>query len=274
MLTTLVIAFREFFEAFLIVGIFLGLSRKLKLKRETEILIAALVGIIISIGLSSVTYFLGDAARGVLTKNGTELLENYLLLFSGFFISYVVFSLHNRISENKKGIIKNVTTKLEKETFDFSLFATIVFLVSREGFEIALFTASTSLFSQFSQNLLGLLVGLLLSGIFGTLAYIAYTKFPIKKVFRITEYMIIILGAAMVQVGLTELLEHQFNFHLASIASFGFNFFPPEDSIVGHLIRNFVGMDNEFSLPRLLIMLAYIAVIYLFFKQKTQIKKA
>ncbi|MBI4226387.1 hypothetical protein HY612_04725, partial [Candidatus Roizmanbacteria bacterium] len=49
MLTTLVISLREFLEVFLIIGVFLGISKKLKLKREREIIFASLLGVIISL---------------------------------------------------------------------------------------------------------------------------------------------------------------------------------------------------------------------------------
>lgn len=268
MFSIAIIAFREFLEAFLIVGVFLGVSRKLKLKKETEITLAAIIGIAISFILSAGTYAFGDSARAVLTEERAEVLESYLMLFSGFFIAYVIFSLHQRISADKKSIIKNVKNKLENKAFDFTLFATIAFLVIREGFEIALFTASTSLFSVFFQNMLGLIIGFGLASIIGLVAFLAYTKFPIQKVFRVTEYMIMLLGASMVQVGATELLKHQFNIHLADIASFGLKFMPDHHSVLGHALRSFTGIDQEFSLPRLLIMVIYIAGIYVFVKPR------
>lgn len=261
---TTIIAFREFLEAFLIIGVFLGVSQKLGLNKEKEIGIAAVIGIIISFVLSIGTYAFGDAARAILTETNAELLENYLMLFSGFFLAYVVVSLHKQLSKNKKEIIKKAMTKLEKQAFDFSLFATIVLLVTREGFEIALFTASTSLFTIFFENMTGLVVGFYLAATIGGLAYLAYTKFPIQKVFRITEYMILLLGASMVQVGTTEVLEHQFNFHLADIVSFGFRFMPDEHTVLGHAIQSFTGLDAEFSLPRLAIMIIYIGGIIVF----------
>ena len=49
MITTAVISFREFLEAFLIVGVFLGISRKLNLKKEFEIGLAVIIGIIFSL---------------------------------------------------------------------------------------------------------------------------------------------------------------------------------------------------------------------------------
>ncbi len=270
MFSIAIIAFREFLEIFLIIGVFLGVSRKLRLKKETEIGIAAALGILISVILSTATYTFGDAARVILTEKRAELLGNYLMLFSGFFIAYVIFSLHRRISENKKAIIKTAKTKLENRAFDFTLFATIILLVIREGFEIALFTASTSLFAVFFQNMMGLFIGLGSASLVGIAAFFTYTKFPIQKVFRITEYMIMLLGASMVQVGTTELLAHQFNFRLSDIVSFQMRFMPDERSLIGHAVRSFTGIDSEFSLARLSIMAGYIGVIYLLFLGKNK----
>lgn len=55
--TTAIITFREFLEAFLIIGVFLGMSKKLHLKKEIEITLAAGIGFAISISLAIVTYF-------------------------------------------------------------------------------------------------------------------------------------------------------------------------------------------------------------------------
>lgn len=271
MFTVAIIAFREFLEAFLIVGIFLGISKKLKLKREVEIAIAAGIGFAISLLLSIVTYAFGDTARGVLTEERAEILESYLLIFSGGFLAYVVLSLHDTLRRGRGKRILTAHKKLEKNAFDISLFATIIFLVVREGFEIALFTASTSLFSVFFQNVLGLLLGFVLASAIGLLTYFSYIKFPIGKVFKVTEYMIILLGAALIQLGITELLEHSFAIHIEDIYQFPFQFLPSDETVLGHFIKTLTGVDQEFSLIRLAIMGAYIFIIYLLFMRKNTV---
>lgn len=268
MITTAIIAFREFLEAFLIVGVFLGISKKLRLKREIEIGFAAGIGLIISLAMSALTYIFGDLARGILTEKNAEMLESYLLIFSGCFIAYVVFSLHDVLQKGRGEKLIKAHQKLQANTFDISLFATIVILVVREGFEIALFTASTSLFSVFLQNFAGLLIGFISASILGFLTFLAYVKFPIGKVFKITEYMIVLLGASLVQNGITELLEHMFNIHLSNILQLPLQFLPPEHSLVGHFLQSFAGIDNEFSLIRLFIMIVYIGTIYILFGRK------
>jgi FTR1 family protein len=275
MFTTAIIAFREFFEAFLIVGIFLGISKRLNLKREVEILFAASVGFVISLVMSTLLYIFSDFARAILTEERAELLESYLLIFSGFFIAYVIFSLHDVLSRSRGGKLLKAHQKLEKNSFDISLFITIVMLVVREGFEIALFTASTSLFTVFLQNFIGLLTGFASAGIIGSLSYISYLKLPIGKVFKVTEYMIILLGASLVQNGITELFEHTWDIDLSSIFSIHLTFLPSASTSLGHLVQSFVGIDQHFSLIRLLIMIFYIGGVYFLFlrKQPVPVKK-
>src|SRR3989338_2948038 len=263
MITTAIISFREFLEAFLIVGVFLGISRKLNLKKEFEIGLAAVIGVVFSLLLATGTYLFGNQVHGVLTEKNAELLEGYLMVFSGLFIAYVIFSLHDVISRSRAGTLIKIKQKLQEKVFDFSLFSTIVFLVIREGFEIALFTASTSLFFIFIQNFIGLMLGFVSASIVGVMTFFAYIKFSIGKIFRLTEYMIIILGAALVQNGITELLEHGLNIHLSKIMSFPLNFLPHKSSLIGHMMKSFFGIDREFSFSKLAIMGGYVLIIYL-----------
>lgn len=270
--TTAIITFREFLEAFLIIGVFLGMSKKLHLKKEIEITLAAGIGFAISISLAIVTYFFGDYARGIFTEEGAEILESYLLIFSGFFIAYVVFSLHNILRRSRGGKLINAHKKLQNNAFDFSLFLTIILIVAREGFEIALFTASTSLFSTFIQNVYGLSIGFTSASVVGIATYITYVKFPIEKIFKTTEYIIVLLGASFVQNGATELLKHSFNINIGSILRFPLEFLPQRNTIIGHLLSTLTGIDREFSVARLTIMVIYISFIYIiFFKKDHQI---
>ncbi len=268
MITTAIIAFREFFEAFLIVGVFLGISKKLKLNKELEIWIAILIGVALSLLLSAGTYLLAGYVRGIFTEDNADLLAGYLMIFSGIFIAYVVFSLHNVMQKNRGGTLVKAHEKLQQNVFDISLFFTVVFLVLCEGFEIALFTASFSLFSDFMQNFLGLIIGLAVAILCGVVTLYFYTKFAIEKVFRATEYLIILIGASLTQRGITELLNKYAHIDLSNVFSFHFQFLPGEDTFVGHLLQGFLGVDQEFSLARLILMCIYVLAIYLIFLKK------
>ncbi len=205
MLTTAVVSFREFLEAFLIVGVFLGISKKLNLKKEFEIGLATGVGIILSLLLAACTYLFGGRIQSILTEKNTELLESYLMIFSGAFVIYTTISLHNLLNKIQIKTAAKVHQKLKNNLFDISLFFTIIFLVMREGFEIALFTASTSLLSIFIQNFIGLIIGFILASMFGILMFFTYIQFPIKKVLVATKYVIVLLGTMLIVNGIIKL---------------------------------------------------------------------
>ncbi len=269
MLTVFAIAFREFLEAFLIIGVFLGISRKLNLKREREIMLASVIGIFVSILLPFLVFILGERARMILTEENTEALEGYLMVFSGFFIAYVVFSLHNFFALKRSKMILYAHEKIKQNIFDLSLFLTIVFFIIREGFEIALFVSSTSLFSTFIENVTGLFLALLSSSIVGLLSFVAYLKLQIGKVYTFTEYLIILLGASFVKNGINELLEVYFNVHISRIFPISLSFLPAKSTFLGHMISSVFGFEQNFSFVKLTIMAVYIGIIYFLFLRKT-----
>ncbi len=72
MFTTAVIGFREFLEAFLIVGIFLGVSKKMALKKEMEIGLAAGVGLVLALLLNIGVFFLGAHTQSMVTEHNAD----------------------------------------------------------------------------------------------------------------------------------------------------------------------------------------------------------
>lgn len=239
MITTAVISFREFLEAFLIVGVFLGISKKLGLKKELEIGIAAGIGITVSLLLAVTTFSFSKYLLAIFSEKNREILEGSILIFSGIFITYTILSLHNALHKIQIKIANNISQKLKGNTFDISLFFTIIFLVIREGIEIALFTASTSLFSVFIQNFTGLIIGFILASIFGILIFFTYLKFPTEKIFKITESVIFLLGASMMGDGIIKLSD----------------------------------VRNELNLIKSTIMIIYILIVYFLIRLQTRAEK-
>ena len=252
MFVTALIVFREFLEAFLMAGVFLGLSKQLNLKKEFEILLALSIGVSISILLAVGVFFFGDSARSVITEASAELLEGYLMLFSGVFIAYVVFALHRAMGKANRDAVEMAKEVLKKTAFDITFFFLIIFLILREGFEIALFTASVSLFADFATNMLGLFLGFLAAAVVGIGIYFFYTKIPIRKVFTATEYAIIALGAVFTSNGIMKLLEGQFGIHASDFLAAPVPF-----------------TDSVFSLLSPLLMLVYALAVHWFFLRKT-----
>jgi len=266
MITIAILAFREFFEAFLIVSIFLGVSKKFDLRQEKEILSASGTGLIISLLLPVIVFFFGQYTKGMINAESAEVVEGFLLTFSGLFIAYVVFSLHKFMEPKRHTAIKKVKDKLiNRELFDISLFLTIVFFIGREGFEIALLTAANTVFSGFLQNLTGLLIGFTAAALVGTGIFFSYLKIPVCKIFQYTEYTIVLFGAAMVKNGLSELLEKYAHLEIGDIIPLPFKFLPSSESFIGHLVKQLGGLEQNFSLVMFGMMAIYILGMYLLF---------
>lgn len=272
MLITAVIAFREFLEAFLLIGIFIGIDRKLQLGKWKEILMAALTGIVLSLLLPLTVFFFAGNATHVLTEKNADVLEGYLLTFSGFFLAYVIFALHKFMENKKKKAIDNVSTNIQQEIFDISLFFTIVLFIIREGFEVAILIAATSLFSTFLSNIEGLFIGFLTSSLIGLLTFFTYLELPIKKIFTYTEALILIIGAAMVKNGISLLLDSYAHIHIEKLLPLPLQFLPTEESIFGHTLSTLTGLQREFSLVQVSLMALYIASVILVVKKAKQVE--
>ncbi len=267
MISSFIIAFREFLEAFLIAGVFFSISRKLSLGREKEIILAVVIGILISFLLPVGSFYFSWQVSKVFTEQRLELLEAYLYIFSAFFLAYVIISLHSFVKTRAGSMILKAHQKIRKDVFDLSVFLTIIFLTVREGFEIALFTATVSLFSEFLYNLIGLVAGFLAAGILGVLIVFSFVKISLQKVFKITEYLILLVGAGFFKNGVAELLEIYAGVELADFFSINLGFVPDKDSLIGSLIFSLTGFEKEFSFPLLLLMLFYLLAVLFFFRR-------
>ena len=268
MLTTAIIAFREFLEAFLLIGIFIGIDKKLKLHKRKEILLASSLGLIISLILPIIVFIFAGKAAQVLTEKNADVLEGYLLTFSGFFLAYVVFVLHEFMKEGKKKIILKANAQMEQRIFDVSLFMTIILFILREGFEVAMLIAATSLFSTFLANIEGLVIGFLTASLIGLATLFTYIELPIKKIFIYTEYFILLIGAAMVKNGVSLLFENYTHVSLEKVLPLSITFLPNDTTIAGHLLKNLTGIQAEMSIVQIILMIGYIYTIKCLFLSK------
>jgi high-affinity iron transporter len=267
MLTIALIAFREFLEAALLIGVFIGLDRKLELKKRKEIILASLTGIIFSLILPLLVFFFANEVKTVINEKTSELLEGYLLTFSGCFLVYVVFSMHSLMDNYRRNVLQNAKQKMEQQIFDLPLFFTIVFFIIREGFEISLLIAATSIFAVFRSNIEGLILGFLLAAVVGIIASAGYSTLPIKKIFTYTEYGIIVVGAAMVKNGISLLIAFYTHIHLKDVIPLSLPFLPDNETVIGHALKNLIGIEQHMGVSQLAIMITYVVLINYIFRQ-------
>lgn len=193
-LTTLIISLREFIEVFIIIGLFLGASKKLGLKKEKQIISTALLGIGISFIIIIFFYLIKEKIKLTIDKHTLESLEGYLKIFSSLFIIFIVILIHRSLHQHQ--------LNFEIQAQSLSVFLLVVF----EGIEIALFTSISSFSTNIINQLTGLFLGLISAFIVGIFSYFIYINLPLKKIIQLTEYTLIIVAILMFKEGVGEFL--------------------------------------------------------------------
>jgi FTR1 family protein len=217
MLPVFAVAFREFLEAFLSVGVLLGISSKFNLNRTKGILGGSIVGFIVIFILATVVFGADSAVLKHLPKNSLNLIEGWLFTLSSLFVAYAVFSLHKILAIYSQQDIKKAEEKANKYKSSYWLLPFTAFLfVFKEGCEGIFFNVTNGLFYSFSQDLLGFGLAFLAALLCGLLIQNFLNLISLKRIFRITEVFIIFVGVDAITEGLETLATYYFNIDISS----------------------------------------------------------
>ncbi|MGI8419600.1 MAG: FTR1 family protein [Candidatus Levyibacteriota bacterium] len=219
MLSVFIIAFREFFEAFLLVGVLLSISRKFHLQKTGSILAGSVVGLLVVFVIATIVFSLDSNLAKYIPKDSADLIEGWLFTLSGIFIAYAVFSLHKILSFHEKENIKKVKKNVDQYKASYWLMPVTAFLfVFKEGCEGVLFNVSNGLFYTFTHDLIGFGLAFVAALICGFILQKFLMHFSIKRVFKITEVFIIFVGVDAISEGLEKLATFYFNFSIEPYA--------------------------------------------------------
>src|ERR1022692_2171093 len=108
MVPVFIIAFREFLEAFLSVGVLLGIATRFKLQRTNSILGGAIVGFLVVFILATIIFGTDTLFIKHLPKDSFDLIKGWLFISSSIFVAYAVFSLHKILSHYSQEDAKQI----------------------------------------------------------------------------------------------------------------------------------------------------------------------
>ncbi len=212
MLPVFIIAFREFLEAFLSIGVLLSISSKFNLQKTKGIFGGSIVGFVVVFILATAIFGTDSAVLKHLPKNSFDLIEGWLFTFSGIFIAYAVFSLHKILSHYSQENIKKTKAQIEQYKTSYWLLPFTAFLfVLKEGSEGVFFNVTNGLFYQFNQDVTGFGLAFLAALLCGLIIKKFLTLVSLKKIFRITEVFIIFIGVNAITEGLETLATYYFH---------------------------------------------------------------
>ncbi len=194
MLATIIIVFREVLEASLIISIVMAASQGVA-KRNLWVGGGIAAGVV---GAGLVAGFAGVIAEA-LSGMGLEIFNASILLFAVFMLGWhnIWMARHGReMAKHADDVSRSVVTG-RKPPYALAVIAGVAVL--REGAETVLFlygiaaSGHDSLWVMFAGGLLGVAAG----GTLGAILYFGLLRVPVKKLFTVTAWMVLLLATGL-----------------------------------------------------------------------------
>ena len=249
MFASLLITLREGLEAALIVGIVLGVLRKLGAGHHSRpVWAGVLAAVVVSVAAGLALNAFGLAFEG----RGEQIFEGVAMLLAAGVLTWMIFWMQ------RQG--RRVQTELESDVRRaagagnaWALFGLAFVAVVREGIETALFLTAAAFSATPSQTLLGGALGLLIAIVTGWLIFAAGKRLNIRLFFRVTSVLLILFAAGLVAHGIHELEEASLLPPLIEHV-WDVNYILSEQSGVGAFLKVLFGYNGN---PSLLEVAAY-----------------
>lgn len=240
MLATFIIVFREALEAMLVVGIATAAAREVKIGYRW-IYGGVAGGVVAAIIVALFAEFIAALASGI----GQEVLNATILITAATLMVWTAVWMSNHGKEVSNNIHR-ACQQQENGSAHWILATVVGLAVAREGAEVVLFLygVAASSNSESGAMLIGAAMGLLLGisvaiGIYRSLAYL-----PIRHLFTVTTWLIVLLAAGMASQGISFLVMvdllpawGQTVWDTSSIL--------PEHTVIGQLLHALMGYEDR-----------------------------
>ncbi len=198
MITTIIIAFRESLEMFLVIVPLLVYLTKIDRKDLRKyVYTGTLTGVILSLGTGAVLF---NTAQSLQTS-AQKIFQGSMMLFLAGLILYSIVLLKKQNKSFTTDINKNVNVKITAA----SLFVLAFLTIFRESLEITIFTLP--FINEAVINIaLGICSGVLIAMVLMYIVYKTTLKLSINVIFNGLTLILIFIGAMMCGEGLAELV--------------------------------------------------------------------
>jgi high-affinity iron transporter len=256
MLPGLLLSFREGLEAALIVGIVLGVLKKLgRNDRARAVWLGAAAATVLSV-LAAV----GLTAAGAELKGSAEVLfEGFTMVLAAGILTWMIFWMQRQGRFVRQGLESQVREAMSGEP-NRGLFLVALVAVLREGIELALFLTAAALASSAQQTWIGGILGLALAVVIGYALFASTVKLDVRRFFQVTGAILLLFAAGLVARSVHEfvemgwlpaLMERVWN--TAAVLN--------DQSVLGQVARSLLGYSNSPTLAEVIGYAAYLAVV-------------
>lgn len=257
MLATALIVFREVLEAALIVGIVLAASQGAR-RRGHWVAAGIVAGILGALVVAGFAERIAAALSGV----GQELFNAAVLFAAVAMLGWhnVWMGRHGRELAVAAGDVGKLVLSGARPLYALALVVGLAVL--REGSELVLFLYSIAAANQTAPSALagGLAMGLAGGIAVGAMLYFGLLRVPLRHLFSVTSWMILLLAAGMAAQGAAFLVQADL------LPALGGNvwdtsFLLPDDSLVGRVLHALIGYVAAPDGIQILFYLATIGII-------------
>ena len=268
MLAGFLLALREGVEAALIVGIVLGMLKKMnRSDRAPWVWLGVGTAAIISVIAAIVLNILNAEFDGP----GEMAFEGLTMLFAAGVLTWMIFWMQKQGRQTQLGLEANVKSAVSSGTH-WGLFFVAFLAVLREGVELALFLTAVN----FSEPALGVeaplrgapilgwlggVLGLIAALIIGWLMFDAALKLNLRRFFQLTSLVLIFFAAGLVGHAIGEFNELGW-LPAVSAHVYNLNAVMPETSLVGQFLKALFGYNASPSLTEMIGYAAYFMVVF------------
>ena len=257
MIAALIIVFREVFEAGLIVGIVLAVTRTVQ-HRNRWIAGGVLTGVL---GACVVAVFAG-ALSNLFAGMGQELFNAFILI-----VAVVMLTWHNvwmaRHGSELAGELRAAgQAVVEGSKSLFALAVVVGVAVLREGSEVVLFLYGVLAGGDSGGGVaLGGFVGLLLGAAVCMLTYLGLVSIPTRKLFATTTALIALLAAGMAAQAAAFLEKANWLTAMDNVV-WDSSWLLSDSSILGKALHTLIGYTDQPTAMQLAVYIAILAVTF------------
>jgi high-affinity iron transporter len=257
MLPTAIIVFREVLEAALIVGIVMAASRG-AVGRGLWVSGGIAAGVLGACAVAAFAATIAAAAEGM----GQELFDAGILLAAVGMLGW-----HNIWMTRHGRELAGSAAKLGSEVRSgarplWALGIVVALAVLREGSEIVLFLYGIALAGQGGPlaMVIGGAIGLALGVAAGTAIYWGLVSIPMRLLFRVTSWLVLLLAAGLASQGAAFLMQADLLPPLGSNL-WDTSFLLSDQSLAGRILHTLVGYTAQPAGIQLVFYLATLAII-------------
>jgi high-affinity iron transporter len=258
MIAALLLAFREGLEAALILGLVLGVLRRVGRNDQEKMVwlgagLAALVSLVAGLGL----YALGIGLEG----ETEQIFEGVAMLLAAGVLTWMIFWM-NRQGRAMQAELEQDVRRAAAGGGKWAIFSLAFLGVLREGIELALFLTAAAFTVTAGATLVGGLLGLVLAALAGWLLFATTARLNVQAFFRVTGILLIFFAAGLVAHGVHELNEAGI---IPAVVEPVWDMNPvlDERSSGGQVLKTLFGYNGNPSLTEVAAYVGYWVVVFL-----------